>query len=287
MGRIAAAALVSHSPAVMLSKSDRMLMGGGVDTDLIAGYGRLRQRFDRAGVDTFVIFDTHWFTTSQLVVAGREHFRGIYTSDELPGAIDNLEYNYPGAPALASQIEKEAEARGIRFMNTVSPHITPHFSTLNILHHLHRGEDILSVGVCMMAEIQNFLEFGELIARGIMKSDAQVALIASGGMSHNFWPFDEVEDHMGFSADHVRSQEARSFDERIIRLWAHGDHAAVIDMYPDYRALSPDALFGHYLMMVGAIGGRSCRAQGSALSAYENAIGTGQIHVWFDLDETA
>jgi hypothetical protein len=41
-------------------------------------------------------------------------------------------------------------------------------------------------------------------------------------------------------------------------------------------------MFGHYLMMVGAIGGRACTAPGRAYSEYENAIGTGQVHVWFD-----
>ena len=40
-------------------------------------------------------------------------------------------------------------------------------------------------------------------------------------------------------------------------------------------------MFGHYLMMVGAIGGHACTAPGVAYSEYENAIGTGQVHMWF------
>ena len=36
-------------------------------------------------------------------------------------------------------------------------------------------------------------------------------------------------------------------------------------------------MFGHYLMMVGAIGGRDCTAPGIPYSEYENAIGTGRI----------
>jgi hypothetical protein len=35
-------------------------------------------------------------------------------------------------------------------------------------------------------------------------------------------------------------------------------------------------------MMVAALGGRECVAPGRLYSAYENAIGTGQVHVWFD-----
>lgn len=39
-------------------------------------------------------------------------------------------------------------------------------------------------------------------------------------------------------------------------------------------------------MMVAALGGPACVAPGRLYSVYENAIGTGQIHVWFDRPET-
>jgi hypothetical protein len=35
-------------------------------------------------------------------------------------------------------------------------------------------------------------------------------------------------------------------------------------------------------MMIAALGGRDCVAPGRLYSTYENAIGTGQVHVWFD-----
>jgi hypothetical protein len=57
----------------------------------------------------------------------------------------------------------------------------------------------------------------------------------------------------------------------------------VIDGYADYRRFRPEGRFGHYLMMVGALGARACRARGTRMSDYENAVGTGQVHVWFDL----
>src|SRR5207253_2115031 len=40
----------------------------------------------------------------------------------------------------------------------------------------------------------------------------------------------------------------------------------------------------HFLQMVGAMGGADCRAKGEPLSAYENARGTGNIHIWFAQD---
>ena len=38
-------------------------------------------------------------------------------------------------------------------------------------------------------------------------------------------------------------------------------------------------------MMVGALGGRECRAPGVPYSAYQSAAGTGQIHMWFPRPE--
>jgi hypothetical protein len=43
-----------------------------------------------------------------------------------------------------------------------------------------------------------------------------------------------------------------------------------------------EAFGAHYLQMLGALGGAQCRVEGEPLSDYENARGTGNIHVWFD-----
>ena len=51
--------------------------------------------------------------------------------------------------------------------------------------------------------------------------------------------------------------------------------------------MKPWEAFGaHYLQMLGAMGAADCRFEGEALSEYENARGTGNIHVWLDLGET-
>jgi len=55
--------------------------------------------------------------------------------------------------------------------------------------------------------------------------------------------------------------------------------------YPDYRRYDPEGFFGHYLMMLGALGGAPCTARGEQWSDYENAAGTGQVHGWFDLTQ--
>jgi 3,4-dihydroxyphenylacetate 2,3-dioxygenase len=283
MGQIAAAAVVSHVPTIMAPEDVRLSIGRGQDTSLVGGFTSLRQGLDTAGVDTLVIFDTHWFSTGDHVVAGGTTYRGIFTSSELPLLLSDLPYDYPGAPELARTIQDVAKERGVHVVNATSPHLPVHYPTLNLLHYLHRGEPVLSVSVCQTAERHNFLEFGGVLHEAIRRLDIRAALLAAGGMSHRFWPMDELPAHRTFDPAHVRTPEARAMDERILDLWAHGDHATVIDVYPEYRQYDPEGFFGHYLMMIGALGGPQCTAKGTLMSAYENAAGTGQVHVWFDL----
>jgi len=61
-----------------------------------------------------------------------------------------------------------------------------------------------------------------------------------------------------------------------------GQHAKVIDTMPEYLRVRPEAKFAHYLMMAAALGEGELTAPGRAYSDYENSVGTGQMHIWFD-----
>jgi 3,4-dihydroxyphenylacetate 2,3-dioxygenase len=283
MGEIVAAAVFAHAPGIMAPEPVRKAMGGGRDTSLVASMPAFRRRLDAARPDTFVIFDTHWFTTVEHAVAGAEHFSGTYTSEELPTLIADMPYDYAGAPALAAKLAELARASGVRCTNAVSRHMAVHYPTLNALHYLRRQERVLSVSICQTAEPHNWLELGALLADAVRATDHRVALLASGGMSHRFWPMDTILQHGGWDPKDIRSPEAVAIDRKILALWSAGNHEAVIDLYPEYRRFAPEGFFGHYLMLAGAIGGRACVAKGIALSNYENAVGTAQAHVWFEL----
>ena len=41
-------------------------------------------------------------------------------------------------------------------------------------------------------------------------------------------------------------------------------------------------MFAHYLMMIGALGEERLTAPARQYGEYENSIGTGQVHLWFD-----
>jgi aromatic ring-opening dioxygenase catalytic subunit (LigB family) len=275
MGEIVAAAVFAHAPGIMAPEPVRKAMGGGRDMSLVASMPAFRQRLDATRPDTFVIFDTHWFTTIEHVVAGAEHFSGIYTSEELPTLICDKPYDCqerPRSPQWRSRAPRGCAAeRGLK-------HMAVHYPTLNALHYLTAEARARSRSPD--GEPHNVIRRCSPRQGG---DDQRVALLASGGMSHRFWPMDTILQHGGWDAKDIHSAEAVAIDRKILALWSAGDHEAVIDLWPEYRRFAPEGFFGHYLMLAGALGGRACVAKGVPLSDYENAVGTAQAHVWFEL----
>ena len=106
-------------------------------------------------------------------------------------------------------------------------------------------------------------------------------LIASGALSHTFWPLRELREHEAAGVEHIFTAEAYQADRERIDWLGKGDHARVLDTMPEFLAFRPEARFAHYLMMAGALGEGGCTAPASAYSDYENSVGTGQMHLWF------
>jgi 3,4-dihydroxyphenylacetate 2,3-dioxygenase len=287
MGEIVGAALVAHVPTIVLPESERRALNGGGDTSLVSGLQRVRQEYlDRLAPDTIVVFDTHWFTTFEHCITAHERRTGHFTSDELPRGMAGIPYDIPGDPELALAVAKiAAGTEGTWVHATDDPYIAIHYPTVNLLGFLQGKERWISASTCQTAEVDDFLLLGEVLAEAVREVDRRVVLIASGGMSHRFWPLRQLRMHESSDPVHIITPEARAADERILARLAAGDHAAVIDSMPAYRAVSPEGRFGHYLMMVGALGGRRCKAKGTQCSEYESAIGSGQAHVFFERPE--
>jgi 3,4-dihydroxyphenylacetate 2,3-dioxygenase len=288
MSEIVAVAIVAHQPMVMVPESVRVELGEtGADTTLIEpGYRLLREAFAELAVDTLVILDTHWFTTTEHVIAGAARFSGVYTSDEMPRNICDLPYDYPGSPDLARAWHEVGKERRLHTVNVTTPSLPQHYATINLVHHLRTTERVVSCGVVQTASPEYYLAVGDALAEAVRCIDgSRVAVLGSGGMSHEFWPLDVIRRHFGYDAAHVISPRAREMDTRILELWERGDHEAVVDLCPEYQQhFHPEGRFAHYLMGLGAMGGRACRIRGARLSAYENAVGTGQVHVLFRLE---
>lgn len=287
MGQIVGAALVAHVPTIVMPEAERRALNGGADTSLVAGLRRIRSEYlDVLRPDTIVVFDTHWFTTFEHCLTAHERRTGRYTSDELPRGMAAIGYDVPGDPELARMVEKVGAATDDMWVHaTEDPYIAIHYPTVNLLGFLQAGERWISAGICQTAELDDFLRFGAVLAEAVSSCDRRVVLLASGGMSHRFWPLRQLRAHEASDPVHIISPEARAADEHVLAMLASGDHAGVVDFMEEYRRHSPEGRFGHYLTMVGALGGRACRARGIQCSDYESAVGTGQVHVFFERPE--
>ncbi len=283
MGKIVGAGLLSHAPVIMFPEAMRIKANGGRDFTLATGLKRLRTDvFDKIEHDTVIVLDTHWTTTTEFVVTSHKERTGIFTSSEMPTVFSKIPYDFSGDPELSKAIEQEAKNKDIWIAAIDDPHLPIQYATLNLQSYLLRpGQSWISVSICQTATTEDFLNLGHAIARAIEKSNKRVILVASGGLSHVFRPLAQLRDHMSGDPKNIVNAEARAADLKRIEWLEEGRHDQVLKSMPDFLKYEPEARFGHYLILAGALGGKECRLRGECFSEYESGIGTGHIHMWF------
>ncbi len=285
MGSIVGAAIVSHHPGLFQTDEFRVMMGNGDDSDLVRGYARLRAKLDQAKPDVLMIFDTHWFTTGFHLIDGGEGYEGTFISDEMPWYLFGKKYAYKGAPDLAQLVEDVGIEQKVQSKAVFEPSLPRHYATINVVNAVAAGEKIVTVSNCQNCQPHHYVESGRVIREAIARSPYRVALLASGALSHKFNEIDWVQGHPRiYHESNVSRPENIARDKEAMSLFEQGRHADVLDQWDTkFRPLPWEGFGGHYLQMVGALGGRECTAKGTALSNYENARGTGNVHMWFDV----
>lgn len=283
MGEIIGMGLVSHVPTTMLARETRLELNEGKELSFIPGYARLRSEvLDRLRPEAMVIFDSHWFTTVEHVISAHDRRQGIFTSSELPRGMAQLRYDYPGDPELGRLAAAIGEEMGTPTHSSEDPYLPVYYATTNLVHWLRRDERIVSVSVVQTGDTDDFLTMGEAVGEAVRRLDRRVILLASGGMSHRFWRLKELSKHEASDPVHITTPAAREADLERIEWMKQGRHDLIIDGMDAYLGHHPEGDFGHYLMMVGAVGGKECVARGTMYSEYESSAGTGQVHMWFD-----
>lgn len=284
MGEIVGAGLLAHVPTIVLPDEIRRELNNGKESTLYTGLHNLRREvFDVLKPDVILVFDSHWFTTVEFVVTSHEHRTGLYTSDELPRGMSNVPYDFMGSPELAHLIGKIALDTPECWITPIdNEHLPLAYATLNFMPFLQSDEKWMSVSLCQTADQRDFATVGRVIAEAIAQSDLRVALIASGAVSHTFHNLRDLRQHEAAGEEHIFSPKARDWDHHVIDTLLEGNHAEVIAEMDQFLGVKPEGRFGHYQMMVAALGGSDCTAPGRLFSQYENSIGTGQVHIWFD-----
>jgi len=286
MGEVVGAGLLAHVPTIMLPREQRLELNDGKEISLVPGLHRLRAEvFETLDYDTVIVVDSHWHTTVEFVVAAHPMRAGLFTSDELPRGMCRVPYDWSGDPELAHAIAGQADAHGTWITAIDDPCLPVHYATVNLWTFLGRGLGKRWVTISNTAQTgdtEDFARAGRAIGAAVAATDRRVVLVASGALSHTFWPLRELRAHEASDPAHIRTAEARAADRDRIRWLESGDHARVIAEMPQFLTVRPEAKFAPYLMMIAALGGDTVTAPGRAFSDYENSVGTGQMHIWFD-----
>jgi aromatic ring-opening dioxygenase catalytic subunit (LigB family) len=212
----------------------------------------------------------------------------LFTSEELPRGMSQIPYAFKGNPELANSMAKYDEKNGTWITPISDPHLPIFYATVNLWHYLGRGLDDkkwVSLSVCQTATPEDFKRAGRALGEAIRDSDSKVLLLGSGALSHTFHKLRDLRKHEASDPIHIFTPEAYEYDKKVIEWFEQGDHKAVLDDFDTFKKYKPEAGFYHYLAMAGALGEEDNKSVGRLYSEYENSIGTGQVHIWFDKPE--
>jgi 3,4-dihydroxyphenylacetate 2,3-dioxygenase len=285
MGEVVGAGLIAHVPTIMLPEETRRELNRGEDFSLVGGLEDLRAEvFEEVDYDTVVVLDSHWFTTVEFVVTAQDRRAGLFTSEELPRGMMRIPYDWLGDPELAWAMERYSPDHATWVTAIDDQYLPVFYATVNLWKYLGEGLDRhwISVSVAQTGVTEDFLRAGRALGQAIEATDRKVMLIASGAMSHTFWKLRELRDHEAADLSSIRTPEARAADEERIAWMKEGNHAKVLETMDEFLRYRPEAMFAHYLMMLGAVGEEKCTAPARQYGEYENSIGTGQVHLWCD-----
>lgn len=289
MGEVVGAGLLSHVPTIMLPLAERLALNEGKEISLVPALHRIRaEKFETLDYDTVVVLDSHWFTTVEFVVTSHRRRAGLFTAEELPRGMCRIPYEWRGDPELAEAIAAEGEPHGTWITPIDDEYLPLYYPSVNLWSYLGKGLDKqwLSISVCQTADTEDYLRVGRALGAAIARTDRKVLLVATGSMSHTFYPLRELRAHESSDPSHIFSDKAREMDHERLGWFFEGRHDRVIETMPEFLTVRPEGKFAHYLMMAAALGEQDFAAKGVQYGDYENAIGTSQVHVWFDRPAT-
>ncbi|MBN9672281.1 3,4-dihydroxyphenylacetate 2,3-dioxygenase [Roseibium aggregatum] len=284
MGKIVLAAKVTHVPTMIMSEQEGPLKGARQPA--IDGHAEIGRRAREAGADTFVVLDTHWLVNAGYHINANHRFEGLFTSNEFPQFIKDLPYAYEGNAALGDLIAETARANDVYTLSHQVDSLALEYGTLVPMRFMNGNAELKVVSVAAMCTVhsqEKSRRLGESIREAIEKSDCNVALIASGSLSHKIWPNDIYAENNGTFT--ISSKFNEVVDRRVLELWQNGEHELFLQMLPDYAEYCDGEGDMHdTVMLFGALGWDKYKGRAEVVTEYFPSSGTGQTNVVFPLD---
>jgi 3,4-dihydroxyphenylacetate 2,3-dioxygenase len=280
MGKLALAAKITHVPSMYLSELDGPRKG--TRQDAIDGHLEISRRCRALGVDTLVVFDTHWLVNANYHVNCAPHFKGTYTSNELPHFIANMPFESPGNPTLGRLLAQGANELGVETLAHDATTLQPEYGTLVPLRYMNddRHFKVVSVSaLCMAHYLNDSARLGWAMRRAVEDHyDGTVAFLASGSLSHRFAQ-NGLAPEYGFK---IWSPFLETLDRRVVDMWRNAEWPAFCEMLPEYAAKGHGEGFMHdTAMLLGALGWSAYDGRAEVVTPYFGASGTGQINAIF------
>ncbi|MDW5416661.1 3,4-dihydroxyphenylacetate 2,3-dioxygenase [Iodobacter sp. CM08] len=280
MGKLALAAKITHVPSMYLSE----LPGPhqGCRQAAIDGHKEIGRRCRELGVDTIVVFDTHWLVNSGYHINSAPHFKGVYTSNELPHFIKNMPYEYSGNPELGSLLAAAATAAGVHTRAHDATTLALEYGTLVPMRFMNPDQQFKVISVsalCTVHNLQDSATLGAAFRQAIEEQyDGTVAIFASGSLSHRFAQNGVSEQFL----HRVWSPFLETTDHQVVEMWQRGDWKTFCAMLPEYAEKCHGEGFMHdTAMLLGALGWDQYTGKAEIVTPYFGSSGTGQINAVF------
>lgn len=280
MGKLSLVAKITHVPSMYLSELDGPRKGSRQDA--IDGHHEISRRCRELGVDTLVVFDTHWLVNANYHINCAPHFKGNYTSNELPHFIANMKFESPGNPELGKLLAKTANDFGVETLAHDATTLDPEYGTLVPLRYMNEDQHFKVVSVsalCQVHYLNDSARLGWAMRKAIEDNyDGNVAFLASGSLSHRFAQ-NGLAPEFAFK---VWSPFLEQLDHKVIEMWKAGQWEDFCGMLPEYASKGHGEGFMHdTAMMLGALGWSEYKGQAEVVTPYFGASGTGQINAVF------
>ena len=277
MGHLALAAKITHVPSMYLSEFEGPLKG--TRQAAIDGHREISRRCRALGVDTLVVFDTHWLVNANYHLNCAPHFKGVYTSNELPHFISNMAYEATGNPQLGEIMAQEARAMGVETLAHSTTTLAPEYGTLVPLRYMNEDQHFKVVSVsamCMAHYLNDSARLGWALRQAVEQHyEGTVAFLASGSLSHRF-----AQNGLAPQFAHkIWSPFLEHLDRSVLAMWQRGEWADFCEMLPEYAAKGHGEGFMHdTAMLLGALGWSEYGGKAEVITPYFGASGTGQLN---------
>jgi len=280
MGELAFAAKITHVPSMYLSELDGPHKG--CRKAAIEGHHEISRRCRDLGVDTIVVLDTHWLVNAGYHINCAPHFKGVYTSNELPHFIKNMAYEYDGNPELGNVLADAATKAGVLTRAHDATSLTLEYGTLVPMRYMNSDRHFKVVSVsaqCMVHNHDDSAVVGKAFREAIERDyEGKVALFASGSLSHRFAQNRVSEEYL-FK---VWTPFLETVDHRVVEMWQAGAWKTFTDFLPEYADKCHGEGFMHdTAMLLGALGWDHYKGKVEVLTPYFGSSGTGQINAVF------